>query len=202
MSEDDLWKKYTNTVSQIILKHRLKNSESIKHKISYINRKFIPNVLDKESIIEISIKHNEQVNLTYQRKIKQQIANEYIESFCNEDIDIGSISGVDNKTVKAMNRGEYPVDKVIDLHGYSISLAYDLLIQEIQDAFITKKRMLLVITGNGSRSESNTSIKSMMTIWLNSKIIRSYILRFSFASKHHGGQGAQYILIRKNNASF
>lgn len=106
---------------------------------------------------------------------------------------LGSRLGVDSSTVKLMDSGNYQIDAVLDLHGYSIENAYAALENFILSQYRDKSRMLIIITGKGKEN----SIRSNLPHWLNSHPIRSCVLRFNYAHRKHGEKGAFYVLLKR-----
>jgi len=107
-------------------------------------------------------------------------------------------SDIDKVTRKKMDIGDIPIDAELDLHGFTTEIAHKALIEFINSNFIKQKRMLLVVTGKGVKSPNKISIlKNELPKWLNGDEVRQVILRYSYASKKHGGDGAFYVLLRR-----
>tara|TARA_Y100000590_G_scaffold380957_1_gene449680 strand:+ start:348 stop:620 length:273 start_codon:yes stop_codon:yes gene_type:complete len=88
------------------------------------------------------------------------------------------------------------VEDKLDLHGFTEIQAKSILEKFINKSFETNKRLVLVITGKGTRGEG--IIKKNIISWLNNSSSRNKILAAHQASKKHGGEGAIYILLRKS----
>jgi DNA-nicking Smr family endonuclease len=101
---------------------------------------------------------------------------------------------------KRIDQGKLPIDGRLDLHGLTQLLAMEKFINYINDAYTKGKRMLLVITGKGKNSESGQGkLKQALLEWVNSPLVASKILRCTPAKQQHGGTGAFYIFLRRNN---
>lgn len=113
---------------------------------------------------------------------------------------LGNYAGVDSATVRRIKRGQLAVSARIDLHGMTQAEAYPVLEVFLQQCIGANKRLVLVVTGKGYRSESCEAgvLKSMLPKWLNSAHLRPHILAFDTAQIQHGGSGAFYILLRRN----
>ena len=104
-------------------------------------------------------------------------------------------SGLDAKSTKKMDKGNFHIEARIDLHGYTIDQAFGELSNFVIQSWNENLRMLLVITGKG---RGNMSIRGMLVQWLNQSAIRPYILRVSVASFKHGSDGAFYVLLKRS----
>lgn len=184
MSDDGIWQAYSRNITRV-----KSNKIHSLNKPKLKNNKFLKSSINTEAIEKpiICAKLSRKISILPDQHLSYK-----------QDLSPGSGAGVDKATMKAMDKGDYPIEDVIDLHGYNLDMAYNLLSQAISEAFLVRRRMLLVITGKGNRSKSEKSIKAMIGEWLNTPIIRPYVLRFSIASKYHGGEGAYYVLIRRN----
>jgi DNA-nicking Smr family endonuclease len=101
---------------------------------------------------------------------------------------------------KRIDQGKLDIDGRLDLHGLTKLLAMEKFINYINDAYAKGKRMLLVITGKGKNSESGQGkLKQALLEWVNLPLVANKILRCTPAKQQHGGAGAFYIFLRKNN---
>lgn len=111
-----------------------------------------------------------------------------------------AITTLNIKQKKKLKKGQQKIDKVIDLHGYTIEQAYNGLINEITQAYNAEKRYLLIITGKGMRSENKeNTLKRHVPSWLSGQELRPMISATSTASKNHGGEGALYVVLKKKD---
>ncbi len=115
-------------------------------------------------------------------------------------------SEIDRNTERRLKRGQIAIDGRLDLHGMTQNQAYDALLSFIPSAYYTDKRCVLIITGKGDRQGSHASmidkkvgiLKQKTPVWLNSHPLNEYILNIKTARPNHGGEGALYVLLRKN----
>jgi len=106
--------------------------------------------------------------------------------------------GIDKNQRRRMDRGDLPIEDIVDLHGLTRMEANTVLDQFIEKAYSEGKRMLLVITGKGYKSKYNKSVlKQELPHWLNRENLQGKILRFSTAQPKHGGDGAFYVLLKR-----
>jgi len=108
----------------------------------------------------------------------------------------GDTQGIDKATAKRLKEGKYPVDARLDMHGRNQQEAHEGLKYFIHTAYQMGKRCVLVVTGKGPANKGK--LKSNVPRWLNNEGIREYVIGFSYALPKHGGEGAIYILLKKN----
>lgn len=95
-----------------------------------------------------------------------------------------------------LRRGQVSPDRVVDLHGYTLSDAHMVLAAALDDAIADGARVLLVITGKG-RSDRPSRIKAELADWLGTGGHRSRIAALRPAHPRHGGGGAHYLILRR-----
>lgn len=110
----------------------------------------------------------------------------------------GTISGIDSGTKTKIDRGKFKIDAIIDLHGYTQSVAYNSLVDFVIRSFERSHKCLLVITGWGRKNAGESCLRSNLHHWLQSEQIVNLILYYKQAIPAHGGKGAFYVLLRKN----
>ena len=110
-----------------------------------------------------------------------------------DDLQHGDISNVHKSQGKRFLRGQLPVEASLDLHGMTQDRAYERLHQFIKQAYGRGLRKVIVVTGKGQGI-----LKNQTPRWLNDPSLRPFILSFSYAQPRDGGDGALYVLIRKN----
>lgn len=103
--------------------------------------------------------------------------------------------GLQTKLLRNFRRGQIPIEKVIDLHGFTIAEAKLELVRFLQSSLEQKKRNVLIIHGKGIHSKAKTTtIKSAINCWLRQL---NEVLAFCSAQPKDGGRGAIYVLLRK-----
>lgn len=116
-------------------------------------------------------------------------------------VDGNKLGGIAAAQAHKMDKGQMPLDALLDLHGLPLVQALEEFVNFINMAFMRHHRMLLVITGKGRNSETGQGkIRQALPQWLSLPQLEGKILRYSQASPKHGGSGAFYILLRKNHA--
>ena len=99
-------------------------------------------------------------------------------------------------------QGRLEIDGKVDLHGRTQAEAHDALHAFIHRAHRAGKRCLLVITGKGGvktlGGEATRGIlRQSVPRWLNEPGLRRFILAFDHARPQHGGEGALYVLLKR-----
>ncbi len=104
---------------------------------------------------------------------------------------------VSKSSLKALKEGR--VDAKIDLHFNSLFEAHEKFTNFIKSNANSGKRTLLVITGKGLHSSSDTTINSSLLDWVNGdQDLASKIVYINYASRDKGGEGAYVILLKRN----
>lgn len=121
------------------------------------------------------------------------------------ELAVGGTEGMDGSMAKRFKRCEFPVEEVLDLHGYREDDAFEAVFGFVQKAYLQNKRCIIIITGKGlTRSEETDvftpkgKLKESVPRWLNSRELRPLILAFNHPPAKLGGSGALYILLRRH----
>lgn len=111
----------------------------------------------------------------------------------------GQTQGIDKKTAKKLKSGKLDIQAYLDLHGMNKNQAFVALNNFINSCYNNNKRCLLVITGKGFKNKNHEGILyNKVPRWLNEPSMIDKILIFSRAKPCHGGQGALYVMLKKN----
>lgn len=97
---------------------------------------------------------------------------------------------------KRLQQGALHVEARLDLHGMTQNAAHAALIRFVLAQARAGKRLLLVITGKGRQGEG--VLKQYVPFWLDAAPLRGYLLAVRPALPRHGGDGALYLLLRRN----
>jgi DNA-nicking Smr family endonuclease len=107
-------------------------------------------------------------------------------------------SGISHHILRKLRKGQYNVEAVLDLHGFSVEKAGPAVSRFLQRCLYKGCRVVLIVHGKGQRRQSQASqppvLKNKLNQWL--RELR-YILAFCTASPQHGGSGALYILLQR-----
>lgn len=111
---------------------------------------------------------------------------------------VGATVNIDKSTSEKLKRGKFEIEGRLDLHGYTADAAHQTLQQFIFRAFDQGKRCVLIITGKGLRPDGTKGIiRENVPRWLNEPEMRQRILVFRYAKVTDGGEGALYVLLRR-----
>jgi len=105
---------------------------------------------------------------------------------------------LDHRTQRRLERGEMTIDALLDLHGYTQDEAFAALNTFILRSYHAGLRCILVITGKGRLGTG--ILRARFPDWIDSPSLRPVILRVVAAKGQHGGDGAFYILLRRERA--
>lgn len=97
---------------------------------------------------------------------------------------------------RRLSRERDPIEARIDLHGYGRFQAQDALTAFLIGAQARGYRSVLVVTGQGRRGGTGV-IRASVHEWLQAPALRGVVSGFAAAARHHGGDGALYVTIRK-----
>ncbi|WP_336293678.1 Smr/MutS family protein [Bartonella sp. CB169] len=104
---------------------------------------------------------------------------------------------LDHVTYRKIAKGLYPIEARIDLHGCAQEEAYFLLKNFLQSSLQRGLRYVLVITGTGRLRGSHGVLYQFVPHWLSTPAFRYYVHEFECAARHHGGDGALYVRLRR-----
>ena len=116
-----------------------------------------------------------------------------------------------NKKETNLLKKNLDINKIqrLDLHGFSLKESNEIVEKFIVSSFKKGFRKLLVITGKGSRSKSysNPYLSEQLSVLRfsipdfikNNKYLDKMINKVTKAEQKHGGEGAIYIYLKKNN---
>lgn len=111
---------------------------------------------------------------------------------------------MDRKAHKAMTRGKLKPEATLDLHGMTLAEAHPELIRFILNSQSHGRRLVLVITGKGKRSDDDGPIPRRVGVlrhqvpqWLRMMPLAPAVMQVSEAHLKHGGSGAYYVYLRR-----
>lgn len=97
---------------------------------------------------------------------------------------------------RRLSRERDPIEARIDLHGYGRFQAQDALTAFLMGAQARGYRAVLVITGQGRRGGTGV-IRGSVHEWLTGPALRGVVSGYAAAARHHGGDGALYVTIKR-----
>lgn len=109
----------------------------------------------------------------------------------------GTPEELEPRRKRRLSRERDPIEAKIDLHGYGRFQAQDALTAFLMGAQARGYRSVLVVTGQGRRGGTGI-IRASVHEWLAAPGLRTVVSGFAPAARHHGGDGALYVTIRRN----
>lgn len=109
----------------------------------------------------------------------------------------GETVGIDRRTAGRFVRGRMEIDGRLDLHGMTQESAHRALCAFLARAYDNGHRCVIVVTGKGTRGEGGGVLRRKVPQWLNDPGLRHRILSFAHAQPQHGGEGALYVLLKR-----
>jgi DNA-nicking Smr family endonuclease len=103
--------------------------------------------------------------------------------------------GVQPEVFRKLKTGKYPVEGNLDLHRKTVKEARKLVYQFVNICLEKGWRSVVIAHGRGEKSATPARIKSYVVHWMRQV---PEVIAFSSPSRHLGGTGALFVLLRKN----
>lgn len=94
-----------------------------------------------------------------------------------------------------LSLGDVVIEARLDLHGHTEQEAYERFRAFVTAQASRGRRLLLVITGHGGTEGS--VLRQNLPRWCGVPPFEVWVLAVRTAAPHHGGDGAYYVLLRK-----
>ncbi|MFW2542824.1 Smr/MutS family protein [Primorskyibacter sp. 2E107] len=111
---------------------------------------------------------------------------------------------MDNKAFTRLKRGKLVPEARIDLHGMTLDRAHPALNRFMLTSQTRGMRLVLVITGKGSREDPYDPmphrrgiLKRQVPMWLRQPPLSLIVLQVAEAHIKHGGSGAYYVYLKR-----
>ena len=104
-------------------------------------------------------------------------------------------SGLQVKLQRKIRQGAIRPEASLDLHGYRQSETLIELDEFISQALNRRYRMIIIIHGQGYRSQSKAVLKPMVQRWLSEQ---AQVLAWCPANPRDGAGGASYVYLRSS----
>ncbi len=102
------------------------------------------------------------------------------------------------QVLRSLRRGAVPVDARLDLHGKSEGEAREELTTFLREKRARGERCVLVIHGKGEHSPKGVGVlRGEIAAWLSQGRASEYVGAFVTALADDGGEGAVYVLLRR-----
>ena len=109
-----------------------------------------------------------------------------------------ALEPLDRRAKQRIARGRDAIDGRLDMHGLTQAQAHGALLRFLQTAQTRDARLVMVITGKGSRSTEGGVLKRQVPLWLKLPEFRALVVGFDDAHRTHGGEGALYVRVRRS----
>lgn len=145
---------------------------------------------------------NDRINVYQHRKPKKfvprrQDQEDEIESYHPSEATPAEAShfntGMQTKLQRKIRQGQIRPEASLDLHGYRQDEALEALPQFIGDALQRGMRLVIIVHGQGYRSQSDAVLKPLVQRWLASQ---PQVLAWCPAQPRDGAAGASYVYLR------
>ncbi len=143
-------------------------------------------------------------NAYYRRHAATRTQETVIDGLSDEGVELVESSeelifanpGVQLRLLKRLKQGHIPWEAGVDLHGYTVDQARDLLSKFIFDSRRAGMRCVIVVHGKAySSAGKEPLLKSYVNEWL--KRLKG-VLAFCSAQAKDGGTGALYVLLKRD----
>ncbi|HAC79705.1 MAG: Smr/MutS family protein [Candidatus Binatia bacterium] len=104
---------------------------------------------------------------------------------------------IDPHSMERIRRGKMPIEAQVDLHGCTQEEALSSVNEFLEESWNAKRRLVLVITGKGTARDGGGVLRSAVPRWITDGRFRSCLVGISAADNRHGGDGAVYVMLRK-----
>ncbi len=145
---------------------------------------------------------NDRINVYQQRKTRKPVTRrpdphpEKTSNYPSEATPTSAShfnTGMQTKLQRKIRQGQIRPEASLDLHGYRQSEALEELAQFIGNALQRGMRLVIIIHGQGYRSQSDAVLKPLIQRWLANQ---SQVLAWCPAQPRDGAAGASYVYLR------
>lgn len=102
-------------------------------------------------------------------------------------------TGLQKKLQRKIRQGQIRPEASLDLHGYRQDGALRALEEFLDDALARRLRLVIIVHGQGYRSQSDAVLRPLVQRWLAS---RPQVLAWCPAQARDGAGGASYVYLR------
>jgi len=110
---------------------------------------------------------------------------------------------LDSRWERLIKRGRLDPDLTFDLHGHTLTTAYERIMAGLDQARMMDARVVLVIAGRervadpADRSTTRGAIRAQLLDWLAASRHSRAIAAVRRAHPRHGGEGALYLILKR-----
>lgn len=130
---------------------------------------------------------------------RNYLTTEAVTPIAPDDVLAYKKDGVQEGVFKNLRLGKYPINKTLSLQGMNFKTVHETVFTFIIDSYQEGNRALIIKHGMGINSKPYPGYyKSYINEWLR---CLPEVLAFHTTTKQHGGYGAVYVLLKKNENS-
>ena len=104
---------------------------------------------------------------------------------------------LDPKTKKNIKSNKLIINAIIDLHGKTEELAYQIIKTFIKNSYLNNRKNIVIITGKGTNNQGKLKLKT--PLWLKSVELSKFIVGFTKMPNNKGGEGALFVKLKNIN---
>ena len=108
-----------------------------------------------------------------------------------------SLMSIDRTILDKIKKRKLFIDATIDLHGYFLDDAFNVLAAFIKNQYSMGHKLLLVITGKSKTLSNQPTIRTSIKDWIENSELLNIVHSISDAALFHGGRGAVYLKLRR-----
>jgi DNA-nicking Smr family endonuclease len=110
----------------------------------------------------------------------------------------GRVAGLDAGLLRRLRRGDYEVERTLDLHGLDRAAARGAVERFLRESRLGGLRCVRLVHGRGLHSRDQLPVlKEALRDWLAHHRFGRHVLAFCSARQADGGAGALYVLLRR-----
>jgi DNA-nicking Smr family endonuclease len=109
------------------------------------------------------------------------------------------LAPIETRLRQRLARGRLTPEDTLDLHGYRQDEAHRVLRNFLIRAQARGAKLVLVVTGKGRTAAEPGVLRRSVPLWLEAPDLRSVVVGFGEAAAAHGGSGAIYVRLRRND---
>lgn len=113
----------------------------------------------------------------------------------------GTLPAIDRRTAERLRRGQIAIEATVDLHGLTQDEAFVAIHTFLTESLGAGRRCVLVITGKGTARDGGGVLRSAVPRWLTEGVHREHLIGIAAAYPQHGGEGALYVLLRRQRGN-
>lgn len=120
----------------------------------------------------------------------------YVEEIAPEGIISIHDSGVQERVLRSLRRGDLRPERRLDLHNHTLEQARQAVMHFISSSVLLGIRTVIIVHGKGEFSSPRAFLKSHVASWLAQS---PDVIAAETAAPRDGGYGAVYVLLRKRS---